>query len=449
MQATYITNNSFSVSGNKILEFVSGRRVKATHSDSTQYCTIYASTISGSYTVVTLKENELTSNLTSILYGAVEPGISGSLPDHNHDGSEGSGGTISINEDMTLYLSVSGSNTVGNGSSGNPWQTFFAAWDYLSDRIIKTDKNVTIKYMDGTHTVSGTITNTFHPNGSQITISGDTVLDRNITSVQSSSGSANNYSIVFNVDTTSGVEVGDYIIVTKEAANGTNPTYACGCHEITNVDTGNTRITVTSKHGKGAPSGAVTSTIRVFKTILSCTDGFVLVTLPGAVLNLRDFVAVGGSSNYGIYTDNKSAVICSAPIGIAGFGYGLAVGAGSYVNFDTCGASGANNYCVFGNSGFLFMRSAVMSGTITSHGVLSYYGSTIDANYSISTGHSKQGYYCSYNSVIVAIDSSSTGNGSYGWYALYNAGIRRTGTCTGGNNTSGDTGTSNGGYVQV
>lgn len=119
MQATYITNNSFSVSGNRTLEFVEGRRVKATHSDSTQYCTIYSSTVSGSYTIVTLKENELTSNLASVLYGIIEPGISGSLPDHTHDGTEGSGGTISGggSSDVQTFLDLT-DTPASYGSAG-------------------------------------------------------------------------------------------------------------------------------------------------------------------------------------------------------------------------------------------------------------------------------------------------------------------------------------------
>lgn len=449
MQATYITNNSFSVSGDRISEFIAGRRVKATHSDSTQYCTIYSSTISGSYTVVTLKENDITSSLTSVLYGIIEPGISGSLPEHNHDGLEGSGGAIGIDEDLTLYLSVSGSNTVGDGSSNNPWQTFSAAWDYLSGKVIKFDKNVTIKYLDGTHTISSTISTTFHPYGERITVSGDTVLDRSITSVQSSSGSSHNYSVVFNVNTTSGIAVGDYIIVTKDAANGTNPDYACGCHEITNVDTGNTRITITSKHRVGAPSGAVTASIKVFKTILNCTAGFI-ATESGSILNLRDFVAVGGSTNTGIYATNKSTIICSNPVGVSGFSNGVLCRYNSYFKFSLCGVSGANSNCIsamFGGS--LNIDSSVVSGAIVNNGVLVYYNSNVTAFYCVVTGNMQAGCYSGYNSFLFVADSTSTGNGNYGWRSNYNGGIRRTGTCTGGNNGSGDTQSLNGGYIQI
>lgn len=104
MQATYISSNQFSVSTDRTLEFIGGRRLKADcGSDNIKYCTVSGSSYS-SVTTVTTKESELTANLVSVLYGIIEPGAAGSLPDHNHSSSEGSGGLITLSSGILSDL---------------------------------------------------------------------------------------------------------------------------------------------------------------------------------------------------------------------------------------------------------------------------------------------------------------------------------------------------------
>ena len=96
MDAVYISSNSFSVSGDRTLEFVHYRRVKLTSTvsgtDVIYYTGVLSSVYSDPNTVVVIDESILTSDLNSVLYGIVEPGLNGSLPNHDHSCTEGMGG---------------------------------------------------------------------------------------------------------------------------------------------------------------------------------------------------------------------------------------------------------------------------------------------------------------------------------------------------------------------
>jgi hypothetical protein len=449
MQATYINSNKFSVFGDKVDEFISDRRLKM-DGDGEYYCTIESSVISGSYTIVTIKESGLTSGLNSVLYGIVAPGISGSLPDHKHNSEYGSGGVVNtILDDTTLYISVSGSDTTGDGSLSNPWATFESFMEYIYDKKIASSKLVTIKYLDGSYTVSGVIDTWQYPQGSQVLISGDTVLDLNITSVQSSSGSSRDYTVVFNLDTVSGVEAGDVMLVTKDASGGTNPTYACGCYKITDVDTVNDRVTITSSHYKGAPSGAVTASVKIFKTVINCPFDSYLELSKGSTINIGDLALVGDVYGAGLFSGNNSTIKCLYPIGINGFGYCIRAGVGGIIEAPACGLSNFNGGAIYIHDGSLIYAPGIVINGANEHGVICYYQSKFIANSGlVSTGNKYHGVFCGYNSTCSVIDSACTGNNGYGWHALYGGGIRRTGTCIGGNNTSGDTYTS-GSYAWI
>lgn len=83
MIATYVANNQFTVSTNRTLEFVAGRRVRADCGvDGYKYCTVLSSSYGAPNTTVTIEETTLTANLATVLYGIVEPGSLGSLPWH-------------------------------------------------------------------------------------------------------------------------------------------------------------------------------------------------------------------------------------------------------------------------------------------------------------------------------------------------------------------------------
>lgn len=96
--ATYIDANTFKVATDRTADFMAGRRVRADcGADGFRYGTISGSSYSDPDTTVVLYStgDDLTSNLESVLYGVIGTGSTQSIPIHSHDGSEGSGGTIS------------------------------------------------------------------------------------------------------------------------------------------------------------------------------------------------------------------------------------------------------------------------------------------------------------------------------------------------------------------
>lgn len=95
MLATYVDSNRFNVIDDHSSEFVYGRRVRSDCGvDGVLYSTVVSSVFSSPYTTVTINENILTSNLSDVLYGIINVGNSGSLPNHNHGGVEGQGGAL-------------------------------------------------------------------------------------------------------------------------------------------------------------------------------------------------------------------------------------------------------------------------------------------------------------------------------------------------------------------
>jgi hypothetical protein len=155
MIATYISANSFKVSGNKTGEFVVDRRIKADCGDDGEViATIVSSSYNGtsSETTVVIDETGLTSNLIGVLYGVVAPGATGSMPIHPHDGSEGSGGSVGGGGSSTFLGLTDTPSSFDDGKylkstvSGTEWATVSggaAPGDY-------------VEYDFGSRTISGT-----------------------------------------------------------------------------------------------------------------------------------------------------------------------------------------------------------------------------------------------------------------------------------------------------
>lgn len=140
MDAIYLSANSFKIMGDETSNFVAGRRVKMNCGlDGIKYAAVESSLYSLPYTTVIIDESGLTAALTSVFYGIISPGAIGSLPDHTHDGSEGSGGTIS--------------GTGGGGTvSGTDDHTHaaYVTWDFGSNTISGTgDIYAGVFYGDG------------------------------------------------------------------------------------------------------------------------------------------------------------------------------------------------------------------------------------------------------------------------------------------------------------
>lgn len=156
MNASYVSANTFTVGSDRTSEFVPGRRIKADCGvDGYKYGTVESSSYS-SVTTVVLIESVLTSNLTTVLYGIVSSGSTGSLPVHAHDDSAGEGGTISGTgggtSDVETLLDLTDTPAVYDSgkylrstASGTEWATVSGAasslW-YNGDTVPETAETV-------------------------------------------------------------------------------------------------------------------------------------------------------------------------------------------------------------------------------------------------------------------------------------------------------------------
>ena len=172
-----------------------------------------------------------------------------------------------ISSNTTFYVSTTGSDTTGDGSSGSPWATPHKALDYLGDYFWNiSTTTVTIQCGDGTYTFTEAI-EPKHICGNGLKIVGENTYSKSMTSVQSYTGSAGAWSITVNLNDVTNIAADDYVII-HSASGGTRPTFIEGCHKVTNVDSGNSRISFSSKHQHAsAPSGSVAATVIVIKTI--------------------------------------------------------------------------------------------------------------------------------------------------------------------------------------
>jgi len=99
--ATYVDSNTFTVVDSRIVEFAVGRRVKCDcGADGYKYGTISASSYLSPDTTVDLTagSDNLTSNLVGVWYAIIVEGAAGTIPIHAHDGAEGSGGNVDVDD---------------------------------------------------------------------------------------------------------------------------------------------------------------------------------------------------------------------------------------------------------------------------------------------------------------------------------------------------------------
>jgi hypothetical protein len=250
----------------------------------------------------------------------------------------------------------------------------------------------TILVAAGIYTMTSSITDS--PKQGSITIQGATPDTKSITSIQSSSGSAGNYSVVLNLDSVSDITTDDMALISA-CSGGVNPENTVGCWAITNVDAVNSRITVTSNNRSGVPSGAVSGTAAILKTTLK----FITVTgIDDAALNLIDIVLQGNNtgSTDGIRMSTNS--LTGSLVGIRDFGqYGIRVLSKGSAKIDSCFISG-NQW-----------------------GLLAYTRGLIETAPLICSGNNSTGARATIGGKIIADNASTAviGNGFNGIYAQY------------------------------
>lgn len=341
-----------------------------------------------------------------------------------------------INSALTLYVDPAGNDTTGDGSVGTPWATVGKAISYLAD--FRMDAIVTISLGKGVYTESNIVIN--HPDSRHIEIVGPDVVTKTMSSVQSSSGSSGAWSIVVNLNSVADIDDGDFAIFTN-CTGGTRPRVMIGLAEVTNVDSGNTRITVASPNiFASAPSGNVTGDVTIIKAVLDfdATDG---ITVKSALSNgvdnyllnnlVLDQVGAAGTTTgcdmlaYG----NGSGALANV-VGVNGFqtcvkvSYGLHtfnttlwVAGGTYgawvMHGGGCHLTGGANGCTTGFHAKwnAFIKIASQTVVCCTTGIKSEMGSVIDATSGVIcncvTGVYVQKYGYIYAASATVADSST------------------------------------------
>lgn len=338
------------------------------------------------------------------------------------------GGTVDIGETADVAIRVA--------SSGGDFTTLAAALDSLQGLILSEEAIVVITIADGTYTMTSPIQSD-HYRGAYIYVQGEHTYSKTLSSVQSSSGSSGAWSLVLNVNSVANIAVGDYVTCTNPSG-GTLPTYLTGCHEVTNVDAVNTRITIASKHKNAtAPSGAVTGTLTVLKTVLKFNgcDGFRVWTQGGLNLDNLAVVGDGTAGMNGLSVQDLSRLYITTIVGVAGFGlYGVFALYGSEINGATIVSSGSSTGFSITDGSVMNLALAVASGN--SIGAEAQLGGVIKLFASTSTGNTSYGYIARRSGTIHPVNGVATGNGAPGFYTEDVSGFIDLSTATGSTNGS-------------
>jgi len=223
--------------------------------------------------------------------------------------------------------------------------TITAALAALERCFIVNNAVVTLS-ISGKHTISTPVTDAKLLSAGRVKLQGAFNGEKSVTGVASSSGSAGVWSVVLNLASVAGIAVGDYLYV-RNAADGTNPNALVGCHRVSAV--GGSTVTIASKHKTAVPSGAVTATVRLIKTVITCNECNGIDLCNGGFAGISDLVfafsgamdRAGLSVDYGAderYQRGGKAQIGNGAVtlytGIVGFSNGVVVGSGATLIVD-------------------------------------------------------------------------------------------------------------------
>ena len=106
MEAFYINTTQFYVAGDYTASFTDNRRLKIDCGvDGIKYASVVSSNYSAPSTTVIIDDADITSNIETVLFGIIQSGIAGSLPEHFHAITEGDGGYLNYQKQISGVIS--------------------------------------------------------------------------------------------------------------------------------------------------------------------------------------------------------------------------------------------------------------------------------------------------------------------------------------------------------
>lgn len=310
----------------------------------------------------------------------------------------------------TVGKVIKSATTIVVAASGGDFTTLAAAITYVGTLTILNDAIITIQINDGAYAISTALYLTNY-NLLNTLIQGQHNYKGTVNSVQSSSGSAGAWSIVLNVDSVAHAAVNDWIAITAPSG-GTKPTFLAGAFQITNVDVTNTRITISSQHKNAtAPSGAVSATLSILKTVLNFSgcDGF-RIWNNICLLCLDNVMVTGGLGYTGINVQDGSRVVLgygpNSIVGISGFSINV-LGDGAQI--------GSNGPIVSSNGSYNFQaqdcgKVSLYPGSVSSAGGAIGIYSTRNGSVEMATGSITTGNSTGIYSELGGVVNSPSGN---------------------------------------
>ena len=294
---------------------------------------------------------------------------------HTHSGSS------LITTAQSYYVSLTGSDSTGDGSTGSRWATIQHALDYVYDQLWGAGSSATIYIEEGEYRAAEiTVQNKHCP---LITIRGEDaaqdVTSVSIDSVTASGGGV--YAVTLTVDSTVGLSTGQYLIF-RGGFGSRDPLN--GAWEITNI-ADSTTLTIEILTRTLVPgTGAFAVPCRVVKVILTSTDTTVF-SVVGSYITFSELsiastdnvtgiafygvnnievgpnVTATGLASYGLYVTAGSTVVLTR-FSASRCGYGAWIEFGSQVEGDYCNFTACDTDVLFLQSIFNVTNSYVGAG---------------------------------------------------------------------------------------
>ena len=312
------------------------------------------------------------------------------------------------------------SNVSYSVGSGGDFATLPAALTHLTSRkITSTLSSAAIRVV--LNILPGTLVHTdyiyyINMELKNVTLAG-VAYSSNVTSVQSSSGSAGAWSIILNMSDVSNAAVNDYINI-MTVTGGVNPTWLAGCHKITNVDVGNSRITITSTHAAAtAPSGATASTSKIMKSILQFNGCHGLLMWDGhSTLNAVDLVIAG---NRTVATQGLSFQDLARgnlnDVAVVNFGDNIWVQQSSNVYCGSVTLSSAVNDNLHNKGNAVVDATAIVLSGAGRYGAYNDTGAMFGGSTALATGNVTDGFHMDSGAGLQFDTPSATGNTGWGY----------------------------------